>query len=86
MEDRKKLTNQTNACILEINYIELLPLTSKMSASIEKFGLAGLTALFLIFGSVLVNVSTDEHAIGSKLEAERVQRKKYDDYAFNRCI
>ena len=57
-----------------------------MSASIEKFVLAGLTALFVIFGNVLVNVSTDEHAIGSKLEAERVQRKKYDDYAFNKCI
>lgn len=57
-----------------------------MSASIEKFGLAGLAALLIILNNVVVNVNGDEHSIGSKLEAEKIQRKKYDDYTFSSRI
>ena len=54
-----------------------------MSASIENFGPTGFTALLIIFSSVIVSVNTDEHSIGSKMEAERIQKKKYGNYAFS---
>ena len=49
-----------------------------MSASMKKSGSSVVKLIVLI--CIIDVVTTDEHSIGSKLEAEKVQRKRYDDH------